>query len=78
MALEHEIQVYRANLADILGVNDVHEGEYVVIKGDDIRGPFPSYEDALTAGYEAFGPVSFLVKKVERVETPVFFAQHVR
>jgi hypothetical protein len=69
MALEHETAVYRTNLMDLLQ----HEGRYVVIKGDEIvPGAFDDYSEALAAGYERFGPVSFLVKKVSKTE-PVFY-----
>jgi hypothetical protein len=78
MSLEYETQVYHAHLADILGVNDVNEGKYVVIKGDNIRGPFDSYEAALGDGYGRHGLESFLVKKIERNETIMYFARGLR
>jgi hypothetical protein len=76
MALEHEMGVYRAHLMDLLGVNDVNEGKYVVIKGDEILpAAFDDYSAALAAGYDRFGPVSFLVKKVQRVEPVLYFTR---
>lgn len=72
MALEHETAVYRTNLMDLLQ----HEGRYVVIKGDEILpGAFGDYSEALAAGYEKYGPVSFLVKKVSKVEPILYFTR---
>jgi hypothetical protein len=78
MALEHELQVYRLNLIDMLGVNDVNEGKYTAIKGDEIIGPFPDYESSLDAAYKRFGIGGFLVKKIERVETVLHFSRDLR
>jgi hypothetical protein len=75
MALEHEIQVYRLHLIDMLGVNDINEGKFTVIKGDDIQGPFDSYEEALQFGYNKHGLVPFLVKKIERNESVLYFSR---
>ncbi len=78
MALEHEVQVFRDHLIDLLGVNDINEGKYTVIKGDDIRGPFEIYESALEAGYNRHGLTSFLVKKIERNETVMYFSRDLK
>jgi hypothetical protein len=75
MALEHESDVYHARLSELLGPDDAHEGKFTVIRGDDVQGPFDSYEDALAFGYERHGPAPFLVKKIERKETVLFFAR---
>ena len=78
MALEQEVQVFRDHLIDLLGVNDINEGKYTVIKGDDIRGPFETYESALEAGYNRHGLTSFLVKKIERNETVMCFSRDLK
>jgi hypothetical protein len=39
-------------------------GRYVVIKGEEVAGVWPSYEAALDGGYERFGPVAFFVKQL--------------
>jgi hypothetical protein len=75
MALENELQYYRLHLIDILGEQDVNEGKYAVIKGNDFQGPFESYEDALEAGYGRYGLVPFLVKKIERTESILYFSR---
>lgn len=78
MALEHELQVYRAHLIDMLGVNDVNEGKYTVIKGDEVAGIWPNREEALAAAYARFGLGPFLVKKIERNETVLHFSRDLR
>ncbi len=78
MSFEHETQVYRLHLIDLLGVNDVNAGKYTVVKGDEIRGPFESYDDALEFGYENHGLTPFMVKKIERNETVLYFSREIR
>ena len=75
MALDYELQFYRLHLIDMLGVNDVNEGKYTVIKGNEVQGPFNTYEDALEAGYGRHGLVPFLVKKLERNESVLYFSR---
>ena len=60
---------------DLLGEDDVNEGKYVVIKGDDLPDAHDDYSAALVAGYERFGPVPFLVKKAQRVEPVLYFTR---
>lgn len=65
MALEKELQTYKANLSKL----DADEGKFVLIQGDTIAGIYPAYEDALKAGYEKFGvKTPFLVKRIQAVE----------
>lgn len=78
MALEHELQVYRLHLIDMLGDNDVNEGKYTVIKDDVIAGVWPTRQEALAAAYEWFGLGPFLVKKLERNETDLYFSRDLR
>ena len=67
MALEQEMETYRAELPRLLA----HEGQYVLIGGGMVVGIYPNREDALLAGYEQFNPMGgFLVKKIEAVEKP--------
>jgi hypothetical protein len=70
MDFTRELGTFQVNLMELLE----HEGAFVVIKGEDIKGPFDTYDDALTGGYEAFGPVPFLIKQVHRPEAePVHY-----
>jgi hypothetical protein len=78
MALEHEAQIYRLHLIDMLGVNDINEGKFVVIKGDDISPVYDTYEDALEAAYQRHGLGPFLIKKIERNETVLYFSRDLK
>jgi hypothetical protein len=71
MALEHESQLYRSMIVDLLGPDDANEGKFVVIRGDEVDGPFDLWEDALKAGYGRHGLTPFLVQKIERHPTVV-------
>jgi hypothetical protein len=71
MAFEREIETYNLHLMDLL----VNEGKYVLVKGDQIEGPFDTYEQAIAAGYSRFGPVSFLMKKIFSVEPIEYFSR---
>lgn len=75
MALENELQYYRLHLIDMLGVNDVNEGKFAVIKGNDFQGAFDTYEEALEVGYTRYGLVPFLVKKIEKCESVLYFSR---
>lgn len=75
MSLNQESEVYRLLLIDMLGVNDVNEGKYVAIKEDRILGVFDTYEQALEAGYERCGLTPFLVKRLERNESILYFSR---
>ncbi|MGD0039843.1 MAG: hypothetical protein ABSE84_05370 [Isosphaeraceae bacterium] len=71
MPLERELAIYNENLMDLL----TNEGKYVVVHGETIQGPFDTYEDALRAGYDKFGVVPFLVKRISRVEPIQYFSR---
>lgn len=70
-AFAQELATYRAHLAEWL----VHEGKYVVVRGDEIDGPFDEYVDALQAGFAMYGLEPFLVQQIHAVE-PVHFIGH--
>jgi hypothetical protein len=63
-----EQAIYEARKADLLAT---HEGEFVVIKGDEVAGVWPTFEEALRGGYARFGLPPFLVKQILAVD-PVF------
>lgn len=71
MAFEHELSIYQAHILEFLE----SEGQYVVIRGDDIAGPFETYEAALDAGYTKHGLEPFLVKQIFRVEPVHYFSR---
>jgi hypothetical protein len=74
MELEHEMRVYQGNLIDLLQ----NEGKYVLVCGDKMSGPFETYEAALENGYEQFGLVPFLVKRISKTEPVHYFSRDLR
>jgi hypothetical protein len=74
MALEHELAVYNEHLLELLP----SEGKYVVIKGQDIAGVFDTLDEALSAGHGKYGPVPFLVKKIQATEPILHFTRDLR
>lgn len=76
MALEKEIETYKAKLSHLL----TDEGKFVLIQGEEVIGIFGTYEDALKEGYDKFDLSPFLVRKIQAVEQvqyitrPVTFA----
>lgn len=75
MALERELEVYRAHAADFVEQN---EGKYVVVCGEQIEGPYETLDAALDAGYDKFGLTPFLTKKVCRDEPIHYFSRDLR
>jgi hypothetical protein len=45
-----------------------HEGEHVLIKGDEVLGFFATRDEALVVGYARFGVVPLFVKQVVAAE----------
>jgi hypothetical protein len=74
MSFEREIETYSNNLMDLLS----NEGKFVVIRGDEIAGAFDTYDSALEAGYDRYGPVTFFVKKIQRVEPVNYFSRDLK
>ncbi len=66
--LAQELKAYREHLESLLGS---HEGQFVLIYGSDLLGTFDNQLDAVRQGYRELGNVPFLVKRIERVETPL-------
>src|SRR5437899_2303181 len=71
MALEHEMATYQGKLRELLA----NEGKFVVIRGEEIADAYETYEEALEAGYNRYGLVPFLVKKISRVEPIQYFSR---
>ena len=55
-----ELITYKKNLDRLLE----RKGEYVLIKGDEIVGYYPTLANALDAGAERFGREPALIKKI--------------
>ena len=67
MMLDAEIQTYRSQLPELLA----NEGKFVLVHGGDIVGVFKSREAALVLGYERFKLAPFLVKRIQRMKSPL-------
>jgi hypothetical protein len=65
MALEKELETFNSRLAELKAQ---HEGEFVLIHGEEIVDFFTSYDDAIKAGYNRFGLQPFLVKQIQMIE----------
>jgi hypothetical protein len=67
MALEKELETYKAKLPELSG----QEGRFVLIHEDLVVDTYSSYDDALKEGYKQFGLKPFLVKQILAIE-PVY------
>lgn len=67
MMLTEEMKLYRAKLAELV---ESSRGKFVLIHGDRIVGTYANIDEALVAGYEAFGNAAFFVKQVQPAEPP--------
>jgi hypothetical protein len=65
--LEQERATYEGRKGELLK----NEGQFVLIRGEEVAGIWPTFELALEAGYERFGAVPFMVKQIRAVE-PVY------
>jgi hypothetical protein len=65
--LDREFAVYRRELPTML---TDHEGQWVLIHGDDVAGFWPTEDEAYDAGCDRFGPGPFLVMPVVKDEPP--------
>lgn len=61
--LEKELEIFEKEKAKLREENP--SGGYVVIKGKEILGIWNDRQDALKAGIEKYGNVSFLVKDID-------------
>ena len=73
MALEKELETYKAKLAELAA----SEGKFVVIHGDQVVGIFEAYADAIKKGYDEFGLKPFLVKQIQAIERVQFVSRFI-
>lgn len=73
-SLDTEECTYRESLADMLKGNA--EGQFVIIRGERICRFEPTYEQALSWGYENFGLEPFLVRRVTANQPEVYFSRY--
>ena len=67
--LESELALFKARKAEFL---EKFPGLFVLVKGDEVSGPFASAEGAYEEGLRRYGLTAFLVKQV-LAEEPVGF-----
>lgn len=71
MALEKELETYQKHLHEWAD----KEGQFVLIRDEEIGGFFTSYEDAIKEGYEKYNLTPFLVKQVNSFERVHFISR---
>lgn len=71
MALEQELQTYKAKLPEL----KASEGKFVLIHGDRVVDVFGTYEDAIKEGYSRFKLEPFLVKQIHSIEQVQFISR---
>lgn len=69
-SLDTELKTYEQNRDNLLGTA---EGKFALIHNTQVVGIYDSKMDAITAGYQQFGNVPFLVKQILKVEAPLNF-----
>lgn len=77
MALEQELNAFRRELPALLS-DPARRGTFVLVHGDAVAGCYPTFDDALAAGYDRFGLSPFLVKEVTDREEPRYFSRNLR
>jgi hypothetical protein len=71
MSFEKESAVYDAHLIDWLE----HEGKYLVIRGEEISGPYETLDEALEIGYAKYALEPFMVKPIHKAEPIHYFSR---
>lgn len=77
MALESELDVFRQALPALLA-DPANRGTFALVHAGAVAGCFPTFDDALAAGYDRFGLAPFLVKEVTDHEEPRYFSRNLR
>ena len=77
MALEAEQDTFRRVLATLLR-EPGNRGLFALVRGDEVAGLYPTFEAALSAGYDRFGLDPFLVKEVSDTAEPRYFSRNLR
>lgn len=71
---ENEINIYHNKKLELQSLNPA--GGFVVIKDQSVLGVWDSRSDALKAGYETYGNVSFLVKDINESDMVTNFSRN--
>ena len=69
--LEKELETFRKVLPTLLD----RKGQYVLIRGDEVAGVWPTWQEAAREGYNRYGLEPFLVKQITDDERPRYFSR---
>jgi hypothetical protein len=72
--LAGELATYEAHREELVGS---HDGQFVLIHGDEIAGIWDTYKDAIEAGYQRFKLEPFLVKQIQSIERVQFITRDI-
>lgn len=75
MALENELATFSSQLPTLLA-DPRNQGQFVLISGNEVAGVYPTFETALSVGYEKYQLDPFLVKEVVEREQPRYFSRN--
>lgn len=71
--LRKETATYEKQKQSLIGKA---EGEWALIKGEEVCGTYKNQFDAIGEGYKQFGNVPFMVKEIVKVEEPANFVSN--
>jgi len=74
MALEQELVTFQQELATMLSKG--WQGKYVLIRGSDVDGPWPTENEAYREGRRRFGMTPFMVRQVQAEESSFGILRH--
>lgn len=78
MGLEQEMAAFTRELPTLLA-NPAVRGTFTLVHGGCVEAvTYPTFEDALAAGYDTFGLEQFMVKQVTDHEEPKYFSRDIR
>lgn len=69
--LQKELDTYKRILPSLAA----SEGKFALIFGEELKGTFETYADALAAGYRVAGLKPFLVKRIATNEVVSYFTR---
>lgn len=75
MQLDTEMATYRRLKPELLADPD-KLGKYVLIKGDQVLGIYPTRDEAIEQGYERYLFEAFMVKHIVEVEPVYYFSRN--
>ncbi|OGW05562.1 MAG: hypothetical protein A2889_06405 [Nitrospinae bacterium RIFCSPLOWO2_01_FULL_39_10] len=71
--LTKELQTFNTHKSELIGKAN---GKFALVKDDQIVDIFDTKFDAIRQGYEHFGNVPFLVKKIVEIDIPQNFTSN--